>query len=44
VAPHHIVDFQIHLFAARRLIDTWDVLGAADLIMDGLPRERHLEP
>ena len=31
----HIVDFQIHLDTARRPIDTWDMLGAANTIMDG---------
>ncbi|GGM68539.1 hypothetical protein GCM10007977_082890 [Dactylosporangium sucinum] len=36
IALDHIVDFQIHLDAARRPIDTWDMLGAANLIMDGL--------
>jgi hypothetical protein len=36
IAPDHIVDFQIHLDTARHPIDTWDMLGAAILIMDGL--------
>jgi hypothetical protein len=36
IAAHHIVDFQIHVDAARRSIDTWEMLGAANLIMGGL--------
>jgi hypothetical protein len=36
VAPDHIVDFQIHVDTARRPIDTWDMLGAANQVMDGL--------
>ncbi|WP_426512946.1 DUF4240 domain-containing protein [Dactylosporangium sp. McL0621] len=36
IATEHIVDFQIHLDTARRPIDTWDMLGAGNLIMDGL--------
>jgi Protein of unknown function (DUF4240) len=36
LAPEHIVDFQIHLDTARRPIDTWDMLAAANVIMDGL--------
>jgi hypothetical protein len=36
VAVDHIVDFQIHVDTARRPIDTWDMLGAANQVMDGL--------
>ena len=36
IAVSHIVDFQIHLDTARRPIDTWTMMGAADEIMDGL--------
>jgi len=36
IAVDHIVDFQIHLDAARGPIDTFDMLGAANQIMDGL--------
>ena len=36
VALTHVVDFQIHLDAARRPIDTYDVWAAANQIMDGL--------
>ncbi|WP_203924730.1 DUF4240 domain-containing protein [Rugosimonospora africana] len=32
----HIVDFQVHLDAARRPIDTYAMWGAANQIMDGL--------
>ncbi|WP_285577369.1 DUF4240 domain-containing protein [Actinoallomurus iriomotensis] len=32
----HVVDFQMHLDAARRPIDTYAMWGAADQIMDGL--------
>ena len=32
----HIVDFQVHLDATRRPIDTHAMWGAANLIMDGL--------
>jgi hypothetical protein len=35
VALDHIVDFQIHVDTARRPIDTWDMLGAANQVMDG---------
>lgn len=35
LAVDHIVDFQIHLDAARGPIDTFDMLGAASQIMDG---------
>ena len=36
VSGTHIVDFQSHLNAARRLIDTYAMWGAAYQIMDGL--------
>jgi hypothetical protein len=36
IAVDHIVDFQIHLDQARRPIGNWDMLGAANQIMDGL--------
>lgn len=36
VSLDHIVDFQLHLEAARRPIDTYAMWGAANQIMDGL--------
>ncbi|AEV86755.1 N-acetyltransferase GCN5 [Actinoplanes sp. SE50] len=36
IALTHVVDFQIHLDAARRPIDTYDMWAAANQIMDGL--------
>jgi len=36
VSRTHIVDFQVHLDATRRPIDTHAMWGAANLIMDGL--------
>ncbi|GAA3265378.1 DUF4240 domain-containing protein [Dactylosporangium vinaceum] len=36
VALGHIMDFQIYLDTARGPIDTWNMLGGANLIMDGL--------
>jgi hypothetical protein len=36
IGVDHIVDFQIHLDAARAPIDTFDMLGAANQILDGL--------
>jgi hypothetical protein len=35
VSRTHILDFQIHLDAARRPIDTYAMWGAVDQIMDG---------
>jgi Protein of unknown function (DUF4240) len=36
IGVDHIVDFEIHLHAARGPIDTSDMIGAANQIMDGL--------
>lgn len=36
IARTHILDFQIHLDAARHPIDTYTMWGAANQIMDGL--------
>lgn len=36
VSRTHVVDFQVHLEATRRPIDTYAMWGAANLIMDGL--------
>ena len=35
-ALDHVVDFQVHLDTARRPIDTYDMWGAANQVMDGL--------